>query len=119
MRYIDAVRGSLIAAVCLAGGAFAQTPTSVTPTAVMTDTAPAPAEERDSVGAVLIETSMVRAHRMAFGTRSTPEQVQAIGQGVMRATLAAQQAKDRDEGPNTRALGGPPAPADRTPTLKP
>jgi hypothetical protein len=60
------------------------------------------------MGAVLLETSTVPAYRRAFGTRSTPEQVQAIGQGVMRATLAAQRAQEQGDGPDTRALGGAP-----------
>jgi hypothetical protein len=102
------VRGTLIAAMCAAGAAFAQVPTAETPNAVITDVGLPPAEERDSVGAVLLETSMVRAQRQAFGVRSTPAEVQAIGQGVMQATLAAARAKDI-EGPDTHQLGGPPA----------
>ncbi|HUR88946.1 MAG TPA: hypothetical protein VMZ74_07665 [Ramlibacter sp.] len=101
MRYL------LIAAVCATTSAFAQ----VTP-AVMTDTNYAPAEDRSSVGAVLLESQMVIAQRRAFGTRSTPDEVQAIGRGVMQATLAAAQAQDM--GPDTRALGGPPAPVKKS-----
>ena len=104
MNKIDAVRGSLIAAALwAAGSAFAQ----VTP-AVMTDTTYAPAEDRDSVGAVLVEDKMVLAQRREFGERSTPQEVAAIGRGVMEATFAAAQAQDT--GPDTRALGAPPAP---------
>lgn len=111
MRYLDAARGSLMAAVgCAVTAVFAQ----VTPP-VMTDTNFAPAEDRGSVGAVLIEPQMVLAQRRTFGTRSTPQDVQAIGRGVMEATLAA--AKAQDAGPDTRALGGPPEPA-TTPTRR-
>ena len=104
MRTIDAVRGSLIAVVLGAGSAFAQ---EVTPP-VMTDVTYAPAEDRDSVGAVLLESNMVLAQQRAFGKRSTPEQVAAIGRGVMQATLAA--ARMQQSGPDTRALGAPPEP---------
>ena len=100
MKFLDAVRGSLIAAVCAAGAAHAQSP------AAMTDVNFAPAEDRDSVGAVLFEDSMVRAQRARFGQRSTPADVQAIGREVMRKTMLA--AGDRQEGPDTRTLGGPP-----------
>jgi hypothetical protein len=108
------VCGSLIAAMgALAmGAAVAQTaperPVTLSP--VMTDVGLAPAEDRESVGAVLLETSMVPAQRKAFGVRSTPDQVQAIGEGVMRATLAAARARNGDI-PDTHQLGGPPAAA--------
>lgn len=104
MRSIDLVRGSLIAVLCGIGSAYAQDTTAP----VMTDVTYAPAEDRDSVGAVLVESQMVLAQRQAFGTRSTPEQVAAIGRGMVEATLAA--ARERDEGPDTHALGAPPAP---------
>jgi hypothetical protein len=112
MKYLEAMSGGLIALVCAAGSAFAQ-PTPP----VMTDTMYAPAEDRDSVGAVVVEDRMVIAQRREFGTRSTPKDVQAIGQGVMQATLAA--ARMQEVGPDTRALGGPPAkPWRRTPKAK-
>jgi hypothetical protein len=102
MKYLNAMRGGLMAAAWAAGSAFAQ-PTPP----VMTDTTYAPAEERDSVGAVLLEENMVVAQRREFGTRSTPRDVQAVGRGVMQATLAA--ARAQGNGPDTRALGGPPS----------
>jgi len=103
MKYLDAMRGGLIVAACAAASAFAQ-PTPP----VMTDTTYAPAEDRDSVGAVLVEDRMVIAQRREFGARSTPQDVAAIGRGVMQATLAA--AEMKDSGPDTRALGAGPAP---------
>ncbi len=111
MRRIDLVRGSLIAALCAVGSAYAQEatpPVEMTPP-VMTDTSYAPAEDRDSVGAVLVESQMVLAQRREFGTRSTPEDVAAIGRGVVEATLEAAR-EQRGEGPDTHALGAPPAP---------
>lgn len=109
MRSIDVVRGSLIAALCGLGSAFAQEvapPIEVTP-AVMTDVSYAPAEDRDSVGAVQVESQMVLAQQREFGTRSTPEDVAAIGRGVVAATLAAAR---EQEGPDTHALGAGPEP---------
>jgi hypothetical protein len=104
MRSIEVVGGSLIAVLCAMGSAFAQ---DLTPP-VMTDVTYAPAEDRDSVGAVLVESQMVLAQREKFGTRSTPQEVASIGRGVVQATLAA--ARARDEGPDTHALGAGPAP---------
>lgn len=115
MTSIGAVRGSLIAAMLAAsaaGSALAQ----VSPV-VFTDAGAMPAEERDSMGAVLMEDSPVRAQRQTFGQRNTAREVQAIGQGVMRATLAA--ARAQEEGPNTRALGGPPEPGERIAPVRP
>ena len=115
MRSIDVVRGSLIAVLCGLGSAFAQ---EVTPP-VVTDVSYAPAEDRDSVGAVLVESQMVLAQRREFGTRSTPEEVAAIGRGVVQATLAA--ARAQGDGPDTHALGAGPEPRplrDVTPALE-
>ena len=108
MKTIDVVRGSLIAALFAVGSAYAQEQAAlvVNTPPVMTDVSYAPAEDRDSVGAVLVESQMVVAQQRQFGTRSTPDQVAAIGRGVMEATLAA--ARTRGEGPDTRALGAPP-----------
>ena len=108
MRRIDLVRGSLIAALCGLSSAFAQQatpPVEMTPP-VMTDVSYAPAEDRDSVGAVLVESQMVLAQRREFGTRSTPQEVAAIGRGVVEATLAA--AREQGAGPDTHALGAGP-----------
>jgi len=86
-----------------AGAAYAQTKS---PTA--TDTAAAPAEERSSAGAIVFEDSMPRAHQQAFGVRDSRAEVAAVGQGVMEATIA--EMRQDEQGPNTRALGGPPEP---------
>jgi hypothetical protein len=97
------LRAALAATTVLAGSAFAQTKAQV-----ITDVGASPAEERSSAGAIVFEDSMPRAHRQAFGVRDTRAEVAAIGQGVMRATLA--QMQGQEQGPDTRALGGPPAP---------
>lgn len=95
------MRASLLAAALAAGGAWAQMP-------VLTDVSMAPPEYRESVGAVLLEDQMVLAQRAKFGQRSTPAEVQAIGREVLRKTMAEAEARGED-GPNTRALGAPPA----------
>ena len=103
MKPETALRVGIFAAALAAGGAFAQNKTPV-----VTDTGASPAEERSSAGAIVFEDAMPRAHRQVFGVRDTRAEVQAIGQNVMRATLA--QMGDEEQGPNTRALGGPPEP---------
>src|SRR5687768_13802590 len=95
------IRASLLAAALAAGNAFAQGP-------VVTDVSLAPPEYRESMGAVLLEDQMVIAQRQKFGQRTTPAEVQAIGREVIRKTIAQAQARG-EEGPNTRALGGPPS----------
>ena len=100
-RIPSRMRGSILAAALVAGSAWSQMP-------VITDVALAPPEYRESVGAVLLEDSMVLAQRKQFGQRSTPAEVQAIGREIIRKTLAEAQARGEPV-PSTRALGGPPA----------
>jgi hypothetical protein len=103
------VRRSLWSAGLVAGSALAQSP-------VITDVALAPPEYRESVGAVVMEDSMVLAQRKKFPQRSTPAEVQAIGREVIRKTMAEAQARGEPV-PNTRALGGSPgAPTEAPPT---
>jgi hypothetical protein len=94
------LRAGLLTAAFAAGAAFAQSKSPV-----VTDVGASPAEERSSAGAIVFEDSMPRAHRQAFGVRDTRAEVAAIGQGVMRATLAQ---VEGEQGPDTRMLGGPP-----------
>lgn len=104
MKSSSIKRGILVAAVLAATGAFAQSQSSAiaqsTP-AVMTDVSPLPAEERDSSGAIVLENSMVRAQREAFGGRYTPTQVSSVGRGVDRTLRTARTKEDlrqiRDE----------------------
>ncbi|MEJ6021334.1 hypothetical protein [Ramlibacter sp. PS4R-6] len=96
------LRAALAAALFAAGAASAQTKSPV-----VTDIGASPAEERSSAGAIVFEDAMPRAHQQAFGVRDTRAEVASIGQNVMRATLAQMQ---DDQGPDTRALGGPPEP---------
>jgi membrane protein involved in colicin uptake len=89
MKISPVMRAGLVAASLAATGAFAQTRP-----AMMTDIEPLPAEERDSVGAVVLETSMVRAQREAFGTRPTAQRVNAVGRSADRAARAARTKED-------------------------
>jgi hypothetical protein len=106
MKPLTWLRAATIPALLAAGAALAQSKAPI-----VTDIGASPAEERSSAGAIVFEDSMPRAHRRTFGVRDTRAEVQAIGQNVMRATLA--EIRDADEGPNTRALGGPPAPEEQ------
>jgi hypothetical protein len=91
--------GVMAAATALSMGALAQASAESNSTgkptpAIMTDTEPLPAEERDSVGAVVLETSMVRAQREAFPARYSPQRVNAVGRSADRAARAAQAKED-------------------------
>jgi hypothetical protein len=98
MKYPMAMQAALLAAVLAAGGANAQTtpaePAAATPGkpgAVVTDVGPAPAEERNSTGAIVLENSLVQAQRQnGFARASAHTGVASIGRGVLRATMKAQ-----------------------------
>lgn len=69
------------------GAAFAQTaqaPAVPSPT-VMTDTAPLPAQHRDSLGAILLVDSPVMAQREALAPMASPVDTRAMGAGPARA----------------------------------
>jgi hypothetical protein len=94
------LRADLLAATLGAGSVLAQTvpspspaPTSVSP--VVSDVGPRPAEDRSSVGAVVLENSMVRAQREhAFEHSARRTGVATIGRGVLRATRQQQTEAD-------------------------
>jgi hypothetical protein len=111
MNHETWLRAALATALLAAGSAFAQSKSPV-----VTDVGASPAEERSSAGAIVFEDSMPRAHQQAFGVRDTRAEVAAIGNGVMNATLAQMQ---EEQGPNTRALGGPPEPQVKKPRKQP
>lgn len=85
-----ALRAGFAAAFLAASTALAQ---SSTP-AVMTDVTLPPAEERDSLGAIVLENSMVRAQRDAFAARHTSLRVSSPGRGVVRAGRATRTKQD-------------------------
>jgi hypothetical protein len=78
------MRMGLAALGLAAGGAFAQSRTPV-----QSDVGPPPAEERDSIGAVVLQNSMVRAQREALAGRYVPTRVTSVGRGVIRMTRSA------------------------------
>lgn len=94
------LRATLVVAALGAGSVLAQTvpspspaPTSVSP--VVSDVGPRPAEDRSSVGAVVLENSMVRAQREhAFERSAKRTGVATIGSGVLRATRQKQTEAD-------------------------
>ncbi|HEY0887106.1 MAG TPA: hypothetical protein VGE20_17565 [Ramlibacter sp.] len=94
------LRAALVVATLGAGSVLAQTvpspspaPTSVSP--VVSDVGPRPAEDRSSVGAVVLENSMVRAQREhAFEQSARRTGVATIGRGVLRATRQKQTEAD-------------------------
>jgi hypothetical protein len=92
MDFSIVIRTGALIAVLAAGGVLAQTdsqaPTQPEP-AVLTDVAPLPAEDRDSIGAVVLGNSMVRAQREAFRGSYTATSVSSVGRDAARAARAA------------------------------
>lgn len=94
MKYPCLMRTAAVVAALGAGCAMAQTtaPVPTEPTSrVVTDAGPAPAEERSSTGAIVLEDSLVRAQREnAFQKSLARTGVSSIGRGVLRAANRAQ-----------------------------
>jgi hypothetical protein len=98
MKYPIAMQAAVLAAVLSAGAALAQTVPAQPepaqpgkPAAVVTDIGPAPAEDRNSTGAIVLENSLVRAQREnGFARASAHTGVASVGRGVLRATMKAQ-----------------------------
>lgn len=84
------MRTGLAAALLAAGGAFAQNSTPL----VMNDVTLPPAEERDSLGAIVLENSMVRAQREVFAARHTSLRLATVGRGANRVTRSARTKED-------------------------
>jgi hypothetical protein len=96
MKYPPIVLAAACAAALAGSNALAQTQPSpeeggaIAP-AVVTDAGPAPAQERDSMGAIVLENSMVLAQRrVAFEQASARTGVASVGRAVLRATRRAQ-----------------------------
>jgi hypothetical protein len=95
MKTPSVLRAGLVAvALAATGTAFAQKQSLPT---VMTDVNPLPAEERDSVGAVVLENSKVRAQRQAFSARQTSLDVSSVGRGTARKMRADRVKEDRQQ----------------------
>ncbi|HVZ42535.1 MAG TPA: hypothetical protein VHA82_01910 [Ramlibacter sp.] len=82
---------------------------------VMTDVAPLPAQERDSLGAIVLEDSMVPAQRVAFLRSGGAERYAWLTRGSTSETARLQRevelAESRAAADSTRVMGGPPSPA--------
>jgi hypothetical protein len=95
MNYAILMRGVALAAALGAGSVLAQTRPAATDSGllppVVTDVGPAPAQERESSGAIILEDSMVRAQReLAYERAAARTGVESVGRGVLRATMQAQ-----------------------------
>jgi len=62
---------------------------------VTTDVGPAPAQERDSAGAVVLENSPVRAQRTLFGHPPGPTRVRQVTRNSVRAQTELDLARQR------------------------
>ena len=91
MKYRTLIQTATIAvAVSIAAPvAFASDEGKPTP-AVMTDTAPLPAQDRGSQGAIILQDSMVLAQREAFQKANERTGLGTVGRNALRATLRAQ-----------------------------
>jgi hypothetical protein len=99
-RRVEMRTAALLAALA-AGGVLAQSgekpaAPEVGPSPVVTDVDPAPAQERDSVGAVMLETSPVWAQRQLFGPASGPKRVSDVTRNSDRTQTEVDLARERD-----------------------
>jgi hypothetical protein len=100
--FVRAAAGVLAGAV-IAGGAIAQTTQTKEPEPVtMTDTAPNPAGDRGSVGAVILSDQPVPAQREAQQQTRSAVDTRAMGAGPNR--IPPQRAVTKDEVEFQRAL---------------
>ena len=95
MTHFPAMRAAVLVAALGAASAFGQVPSTSAPGTPelgtahpVTDVGPAPAEERDSIGAILLDTSPVRAQREAFRSRPAVLRPDMIGRGVRTGARA-------------------------------
>lgn len=86
---IRSLTGPALAAALL-GAAVATAQTAAAP---VTDVGPAPAEERASAGAVVLEKSPVQAQKKAFADSAVRTNASSVGKGVVRATRAQMRAE--------------------------
>ena len=116
MNYAILIRGTALVVALGAGSVLAQTkpadtgttPPAVTdagPPPVVSDVGPAPAQERSSLGAIVLENSLVRAQRQnAFERASSRTGVASVGRGVLRATAKAQREADMAQAREAEAV---------------
>ncbi|MDP3673096.1 MAG: hypothetical protein Q8R69_25810 [Telluria sp.] len=100
MKYPYSMRIAALAIALGAGGALAQTAPAPAPAPadaapVVSDVGPAPAQERSSMGAIVLDESLVRAQRdRDFERTSARTGVASVGRGVMRETMKARTRED-------------------------
>ncbi|MES2937423.1 MAG: hypothetical protein V4864_07055 [Pseudomonadota bacterium] len=86
------------------GVALAQTAAPAVPSpAVMTDTAPLPAQHRDSIGAVVLPESPVLAQRAQLAPLATPVDTRAMGAGPARV-LERERVKEEDKAKRAKGV---------------
>jgi len=93
MKYLPAIHATALALLAAVGAPAVVAQTAPTP-AVMTDTAPLPASDRESLGAIVLEDSMVLAQREAFRQAGARTGLSSIGRNALRATFRAQTKAD-------------------------
>jgi hypothetical protein len=107
MKYPNLMPMVALAAVLAAGPAAAQSspPSTGTP-GVITDVGPAPAHERDSMGAIVLEESPVRAQRdRDFEQGPSPRaRAATVGRNVLRATTKARTKADLQQSREAEAV---------------
>ena len=100
MKYPTLMHVAALAAALGAGGVLAQTRPAASDggavaAPVVTDAGPAPAQERSSMGAIVLENSLVRAQKQnAFERSSARTGVASVGRGVVGLTMKAQRQAD-------------------------
>jgi hypothetical protein len=108
MKYLNLMPMVALAAALAAGHAAAQSspPAAAGTPAVITDVGPAPAHERDSMGAIVLEESPVRAQRdRDFEQGTTPRaRTATVGRNVLRATSKARTKADLQQSREAEAV---------------
>jgi hypothetical protein len=108
MNYPNLMRMAALATVLAAGGAAAQTtaPSTIEAPTVVTDVGPAPAQERNSIGAIVLEESPVRAQRdRDFEQRPAPRaRATTVGRNVLRSTKKAKARAELQESREAEAV---------------
>jgi outer membrane receptor protein involved in Fe transport len=96
MKYPTSICTALIAAALGAGVAFAQNapapapaPTPTEPAPVVSDVGPTPAQERSSMGAIIMDDSLRAQRDRDFEESSSRTGVASVGRGDLRERMRA------------------------------
>ena len=109
MKYPVLVHAAAFALVLGAGGVLAQTAPAAPDTAagspVVSDVGPPPAHERNSLGAIVLEDSPVRAQRdRDFESAPRKAGAKAVGRNAKRSTMKAQTRSELNQAREDEAL---------------